>query len=243
MSIECNGYSLEIVTIFSLQGDQIVLILGIDEAGRGCVIGPLVIAGVLFKEESLLALKQIGVKDSKLLTAKKRESLVSQILSLAENHSVIKLAPKEIDHAVNSGRKLHKLNRLEAETMAKIINTLKPDEAQVDAADVIEDRFKHHIQEKLTTKAIVTSKHKADKAYPAVSAASIIAKVTRDKEIAELVAQHGDFGTGYLTDPKTMTFLKNWLKTKGEYPEFVRKSWKPARRAKNENNSTQQTLA
>jgi ribonuclease HII len=220
-----------------------VLVAGVDEAGRGCVIGPLVIAGVLIKEESLPVLKQLGVKDSKLLSPKKRESLALEIIRIAEKHLVVKLSPAEIDHAVDSGRKLHKLNRLEAETMAQIINTLKPDEAFVDAADVLEDRFKHHIQERLTTKTALTSKHKADKIYPAVSAASIIAKVNRDREIAAIATQHGDFGSGYLTDPKTMTFLKQWLKTNGDYPDFVRKSWKPAKKAKNENGAIQKTLA
>jgi len=220
-----------------------VLIAGVDEAGRGCVIGPLVIAGVLVKQENLKALKQLGVKDSKLLSPKKRETLFTEIIRLTENHHIIKLSPTEIDHAVDSGRKLHKLNRLEAETMAQIINTLKPDEAYVDAADVLEDRFKHHIQERLTIKTNLTSKHKADKIYPAVSAASIIAKVTRDSEIATLTAQYGDFGSGYLTDPKTMTFLKQWLKTNGEYPDFVRKSWKPAKKARSENDTVQKTLS
>ena len=220
-----------------------MLIAGVDEAGRGCVIGPLVVAGVLVKEENLQVLKRLGVKDSKLLSPKKREALAVEIMRLAESHLVIKLSPSEIDHAVDSGRKLHKLNRLEAETMAQIINTLKPDEAYVDAADVLEDRFKHHIQELLTVKTILTSKHKADKIYPAVSAASIIAKVTRDSEIAALAAQHGDFGSGYLTDPKTMTFLKQWLKTNGEYPDFVRKSWKPAKKARSDKDTVQKTLA
>lgn len=220
-----------------------MLIAGIDEAGRGCVIGPLVVAGVLIKEENLPVLKRLGVKDSKLLSPKKRDMLAIEILKLSEKHLVVELSPKEIDHAVQSGRKLHKLNRLEAETMAQIINALKPDVAYVDAADVLEDRFKHHIQESLTTKAIITSKHNADEIYPAVSAASIIAKVTRDKYIANLALSYGDFGSGYLTDPKTMTFLKQCLKTEGEYPDFIRKSWKPARKVKAEKDSVQKTLA
>jgi ribonuclease HII len=220
-----------------------VLIAGVDEAGRGCVIGPLVVAGVLVKEENLQVLRQLGVKDSKLLSAKKRETLFGEITRLAESHHIIKLSPSEIDRVVDSGRKLHKLNRLEAETMAQIINMLKPDEAYVDAADVLEDRFKYHIQELLTVKTNLTSKHKADKIYPAVSAASIIAKVTRDSEIAALTAQHGDFGSGYLHDPKTMTFLKQLLKTNGEYPDFVRKSWKPAKKARSENDTVQKTLS
>lgn len=207
------------------------------------MIGPLVIAGVLFREENLNSLSPLGVKDSKLLTPKKRESLFPKILQIAEKHAVIRLQPKQIDQVVLSGRKLHKLNRLEAENMAEIINQLNPDEAQVDAADVMEERFKHHIQEHLTTKTKVTSKHKADRRYLAVSAASIIAKVIRDNEIAVLADRYGDFGTGYLTDPKTIRFLKQLLQTNDEYPDFVRKSWKPARRAKAEKNTLQKTLS
>jgi len=155
----------------------------------------------------------------------------------------VKLLPSEIDRAVESKRKLHKLNRLEAQTMAQIINALKPDEAFVDAADVVEERFKHHIQEGLTVKAKVTSRHKADKIYPVVSAASIVAKVERDREIAALRVAYGDFGSGYLTDQKTMLFLKRWLQTHDEYPSCVRKSWKPAKQAKNEKGTVQKKLA
>jgi len=220
-----------------------MLVAGVDEAGRGCVIGPLVIAGVLIKEENLHALNSLGVKDSKLLSPKKREALYIEIARLAEKHEIIKLAPMKIDRAVESKRKLHKLNRLEAQTMAQIINALKPDEAYVDAADVLETRFKHHIQEGLTVKTKITSKHKADKIYPVVSAASIMAKVERDKEIATLKDVYGDFGSGYLTDQKTMRFLKQWLQTHAEYPNCVRKSWKPAKQIKNQKGTVQKKLA
>ena len=159
-----------------------MLVAGVDEAGRGCVIGPLVIAGVLIKEENLPVLRQLGVKDSKLLSPRKRVFLFAEISVLAKERNVVNISPKEIDCAVESNRKLHKLNRLEAKTMAQVINALNPDEAFVDAADILEERFKHHIQEGLTVKAKITSKHKADKIYPVVSAASIIAKVERDKE-------------------------------------------------------------
>lgn len=220
-----------------------MLIAGVDEAGRGCAIGPLVIAGVLFKEERIPALTRLGVKDSKLLSSKKRGVLAAEIARLAEKHIIMKLSPMEIDRVVESGRKLHKLNRLEAQTMAMIIEALKPDEAYVDAADVLEERFKHHIQEGLPFKAKVIAKHKADRKYPVVSAASIIAKVERDKEIAALTGEYGDFGSGYLTDPKTMRFLKQWLETHGEYPDCVRKSWKPAKQAKSEKGTVQKRLA
>ena len=220
-----------------------MLVAGVDEAGRGCVVGPLVIAGVLMKEENLPLLRRLGVKDSKLLSAKKREALSLEIARLAEKRVVVKLSPVEIDRVVESGRKLHKLNRLEAQVMAQVIAALKPDEAYVDAADVVEDRFKHHIQEGLPFKAKVIAKHKADRTYLVVSAASIIAKVERDREIAALTGEYGDFGTGYLTDPKTMRFLRQWLETHGEYPDCVRKSWKPAKQAKSEKGTVQKRLA
>lgn len=220
-----------------------MLVAGIDEAGRGCVIGPLVIAGVLIKEERMHLLAQLGVKDSKLLSPRKREALTAEIVSLAEKYLFVKLSPKEIDRAVESKRKLHKLNRLEAQTMMQVINALKPDIAYVDAADVVEDRFKHHIQEGLTVKTKIVSKHKADKIYPVVSAASIMAKVERDKEIAALKEEYGDFGSGYLNDQKTMHFLKQWLQTHDEYADCVRKSWKPAKLAKNEKGTVQKKLA
>ena len=143
---------------------------------------------------------------------------------------------------VESRRKLHKLNRLEAQTMARIIEALKPDAVYVDAADVVEERFRNHIQENLSFKTKIISEHKADRIYPVVSAASILAKVERDKEIDALTKEYGDFGSGYLADPKTTIFLNRWLETHSEYPDFVRKSWKPAKRAKNEKKSVQKKL-
>ncbi len=219
-----------------------MLIAGIDEAGRGCVIGPLVVAGVAVQNEQLSALMALGVKDSKLLTAKKREALYDEITKLTQTYKTIKLAPVEIDKAVECSRRLHKLNRLEAQTMAQIIQTLSPNEAYVDAADVLEHRFANHIRECLTIKAKIISRHKADLIFPIVSAASIIAKVERDREIATLRGEYGDFGSGYLHDPKTQLFMTQWLKDNADYPSCVRKSWKPAKKALSERSAKQQTL-
>ncbi len=219
-----------------------MLVAGVDEAGRGCVIGPLVVAGVAVKTENLQLLIDLGVKDSKLLSAKKRESLYPEIIRLTEKHHIIKVPPAQIDKVVRSSRTLHKLNRLEAQTMAKIIEILRPDEAYVDAADVVEHRFGNHISELLRFKTKIVSEHKADRTYPVVSAASIIAKVQRDGEIARLKGKYGDFGSGYLTDDKTMDFLKRLLDTNGDYPSCIRKAWKPAQRAKSEHGSLQTKL-
>lgn len=219
-----------------------MLIAGIDEAGRGSVIGPLVIAGVLAEEAALQKFKDLGVKDSKLLTARRREVLSAEIKKVARACDVAKLWPDEIDVVVNSGRKLHKLNRLEATTMARIIENLRPDIVYVDAADVLEQRFKHHILECLPFKTKVISEHKADRNYAIVSAASIVAKVERDLEIAVLASKYGDFGSGYPHDPRTMTFLTQCIGKMTEYPDFVRKSWRPAKRVKNEKGWAQAKL-
>ncbi|MCW3996247.1 MAG: ribonuclease HII [Candidatus Bathyarchaeota archaeon] len=219
-----------------------MLVAGVDEAGRGCVIGPLVVAGICVKSEVLPLLVELGVKDSKLLTAKKREALYPEILKLTQSHHIIKVPPSQIDKVVHSARRLHRLNRLEAQTMAQVIEALKPDHAYVDAADVLAYRFGSHIRECLSVKARIVARHKADRIYPVVSAASIIAKVERDREIANLRAEYGDFGSGYLIDDKTMVFLKRLLDELGDYPSCVRKSWEPARRAKAEHGTEQKTL-
>jgi len=219
-----------------------LLVAGVDDAGRGPVIGPLVIAGVVMKEEDLPKLTQIGAKDSKMLSPHRREVLAVEIKRIVEKYAVVKLLPREIDDVVINGRKLHKLNRLEAQAMARVIAELKPDKAYVDASDVMEKRFKQHILECLPFEIDIVSEHKADKNYPIVSAASIIAKVERDREIAELRNIHGDFGSGYPSDPRTVKFLDECLKRFGEYPDFVRRSWKPAKKAKSEKQARQQKL-
>lgn len=214
-------------------------IAGIDDAGRGAVIGPLVIAGVLIEDKDLPRLTDMGVKDSKRLSPDKRGYLAMKIKKLAVEWHVVKLSPEEIDKVVKTGRKLHRLNRLEAQTMAKVIENLRPDIAYVDASDVLADRFGRHIAEELSFKVQIVSEHKADKKYPVVSAASIIAKVERDRAISRLQQKYRSFGCGYPTDPKTLDFLENWINEFGFYPDFVRKSWKPAKRLKNEAKSKQ----
>jgi ribonuclease HII len=209
-----------------------MLVAGVDDAGRGAVIGPLVIAGVLVKEEDLPRLKELGVKDSKLLSPRRREVLAVEIKRIVQKHAVLKLQPREIDVVVKSGRKLHKLNWLEAQTMARVIEALRPDMVYVDASDVLEERFKQHILECMSFRVDIVSEHKADRNYVAVSAASIIAKVERDREIAELAQVYGDFGSGYPSDLRTMSFLKQVVERTGEYPESIRESWKPAKKVK-----------
>ncbi|MDH4221386.1 MAG: ribonuclease HII [Candidatus Bathyarchaeota archaeon] len=217
-------------------------IAGVDEAGRGPIIGPLVVAGVLLDEKDLPKLMYLGVKDSKRLLPRRREELAAEIKELALKYHVAMLSPAEIDRVVETGKKLHKLNRLEAQTMAKVIKILKPDVAYVDASDVLADRFKQHIAENLTFKVQIISEHKADVKYPIVSAASIIAKVERDRALSALQEKYGNMGCGYATDHNTIKFLEKWIRTFGFYPDFVRKSWKPAKRLKREAEAEQTKL-
>lgn len=213
-------------------------VAGVDDAGRGPVIGPLVIAGVLMKKDDLPRLVELGVKDSKLLSSRRREKLSETLKKLAVKHHVVILPPEEIDRVVETGRRFRKLNWLEAQAMARVITELKPDLVYVDASDVSCDRFRRQIAEFLNFDVQIVSEHKADITYPVVSAASIIAKVERDQAISLLKQKYGDVGSGYVADQKTMHFLENWLKKFGSYPSFVRKSWKPAKKLKSKENQT-----
>jgi ribonuclease HII len=184
----------------------------------------------------------LGVKDSKLLSPEKRATLAKQIRKLVMNCHVMFLSPLEIDRVVETGKRLYRLNRLEAQSMARVITILKPDVAYVDAADVVANRFGEHISENLDFTLKLVSEHKADLTYPVVSAASIIAKVERDQAIFNLQKKHGDLGCGYPSDSITINFLGNWIRKFGSYPDFVRKSWKTSKRLKMEFDSRQKKL-
>ena len=204
-------------------------IAGVDDAGRGPIIGPLVIAGVLLNEDRSRDLISMGVRDSKLLSPETRTQLDGKIRQMATKISVVEAQPKEIDDVVLHGGKLKKLNYLEAKLMAQVIADLKPEKAFVDASDVNEERYGQTILEFLPNElknVRIVSEHHADRNFPIVSAASIIAKVRRDSVVESLRSQYGDLGSGYITDPKTLAFLREWRKSHTEYPPIVRRSWK-----------------
>ena len=203
------------------------LICGIDEAGRGPVLGPMVISGVCINNDQTDLLSQLGVKDSKKLSQKKRKSLTEKINEICICKSYI-VNPDEIDKRVDLKISL---NRLEQLKMAEIINFLKPDIIYIDAADVNEKRFGQSMQDLLIyTPSKLISKHKADDIYPIVSAASIIAKDMRDRLITELHGKFGDFGSGYTSDEKTIDYLTEWIQKHRKAPDFARKSWNTVKR-------------
>lgn len=204
------------------------LICGIDEAGRGPVLGPMVVCGVCFNKSKLNFLSKIGVKDSKKLSKKQRSELAKLIKTNCENYKVIIVDAQEIDARE---KKRITLNRLEENKMAEIINELKPDVVYIDAADVNEERFKKSILEKLSySPKKIISKHKADDLFPIVSASSIIAKDLRDNIIEDLKKKYGDFGSGYPSDIRSIEYLREWIKEKKSVPHFARETWETTKK-------------
>ena len=200
-----------------------------DDAGRGPVIGPLVIAGIRIEEEKLDQLKLLGVKDSKKLTPEARTQLSTEIPNVVDEYHVVELEAAQLDLVVNRSPRFQRLNLLEAKAMAEVIEKLKPHLVYVDASDTRPERFKNNILEHLSFRPKLVSEHHADEKYPSVSAASILAKVRRDSRIEEIRKDYGDIGSGYATDPKTVRFLSEYYLANRDFPPIVRRSWKTLR--------------
>ena len=200
------------------------MICGVDEAGRGPVLGPLVVAGVVC--ESDVPLRQLNVRDSKKLSPERREQLVPGIEEVCRAEIVV-VPAADIDVM----RAEMSLNSFEARLFANVIEKLHPDTAYVDAVDVDEIEFKREIQKHLPIEVEIVSQHQADDLFPVVSAASIVAKVRRDREMRKIEESFGvHVGSGYPSDPDTIAFLENWIKEKGTLPPHTRASWDTARR-------------
>jgi ribonuclease HII len=204
-----------------------MMIGGVDEAGRGSIIGPLVVAGVSVRESKIEELRHMGVRDSKVLTRKARARLFGEIFKVADSVCVHKVGPVEVDGSVS----VRGLNKLEAKVMAAVIDRMEADEIYVDSCDVNPARYRDCMEQHLVTKPRrLHSMHHADSTNIVVSAASIIAKITRDQEIQEIRIRYGrGVGSGYPSDEKTMRFIRRWVAKNGQAPEFARNSWKPLR--------------
>jgi len=204
-------------------------VCGVDDAGRGPVIGPLVVAGIRIEEERLDQLRSLGVKDSKKLSPEARLKLSIEIPEIVDEYHIVELEAAHLDRVVNRSPKFQRLNLLEARAMAEVIEKLKPHLVYVDASDTRPERFKNNILENLSFKPKVISEHHADEKYPSVSAASILAKVRRDSRIEELRKEYGEIGSGYAHDPITVRFLSEYYLMNQDFPPIVRRSWKTLR--------------
>lgn len=197
------------------------MICGIDEAGRGSLIGPMVICIIYARSEDIDYLKFLGVRDSKTLTKHKRRALFKKI-SERFNYRIIKIEPEEIDLYVER----YSINFLEVKKISEILNIDRPKEIYIDSfynnPKLLEDK----LRASLKYECKIISENKAEEKYPIVAAASIVAKVIRDNEIENLKRIYGDFGSGYPSDKRTLKFILEYYSKNGFVPKIVRKSWK-----------------
>lgn len=197
-----------------------MIVAGVEEAGRGPVIGPMVMAIAACAEKDLARLLEAGVKDSKMLSPRQREIIFKKIIEICD-YRIIILQPSDIDAALNDPNM--NLNKLEAYTSAKLINMVDADKVTLDCPSTNTSAYAATVQGKVDREVAILAEHKADVNHVVVGAASILAKVTRDAEIEKIKKEIGiDFGSGYPSDPNTVKFLKmNW-KT---HEKIFRKTW------------------
>ncbi|MEI8330686.1 MAG: ribonuclease HII [Methanomicrobiales archaeon] len=195
------------------------MICGVDEAGKGSVLGPMVVAAVGISSEDVL--KDLGVKDSKMLSAKERERLYTIIKKICRI-AIVKLDAQDID----SVRQDMTLNAVVAWAHAQVITKLSPSCAYVDACDVNTFRYAEMVKNHLDFPCEIVSEHHADEKFPVVSAASIIAKVTRDRAIILYAKKYGEIGSGYPSDAITIRWLNSYIEEYRIPPLIARKSWK-----------------
>lgn len=214
-------------------------LIGIDDAGRGPVLGPMILAGILIDESEEKKLKEIGAKDSKLLTPSKRKSLGDKFKKDYPYHIELS-TPIEIDESPN-------LNNLEAIKAAKIINKLSQETKEkikviIDCPSINTEAWGKFVENLIIEKEKIELhvEHKADFNYPVVSAASIIAKEKREEEMEKLRNELKiDFGSGYPSDPKTKEFIKKNYENE-THKEIIRHSWATVKNLKK--NKTQKSL-
>jgi ribonuclease HII len=194
---------------------------GVDEAGKGAVLGSLFVAGVCIDSSELKYLERMGLRDSKALSAKRREFLSKRIEKVCAVQ-LQEITAQQIDEL----RTVLTVNEILVRGHAQALRYLKPDVAFVDAADVNESRFSERVKEASGINKVI-AEHNADTNYAIVSAASIIAKVSRDTSIRALERSLGvTIGSGYPSDVTTISFLKKWFDARGNLPPGTRRSWK-----------------
>jgi ribonuclease HII len=195
--------------------------LGIDEAGRGSVVGPLVVGGFLIPADRAGSLPELDVRDSKLLSPARRRAAYDRIGRVGRRYHVT-LTPAEIDAAVRVGG----LNELEARAFGRLVREARPEVAYVDACDPVAERFGRTVATFAGIPTRIVSQHRADRDLPVVGAASIVAKVLRDRAISRLHARLGtELGSGYPSDRRTRAFVADTLR-RGERPGWLRASWR-----------------
>jgi ribonuclease HII len=203
----------------------VILVAGIDEAGRGPVIGPMVLAAVAIEQDRIPELVEAGAADSKKLSPKRREAVAAALRAIPGIRIEIEVVtPAEIDAAVRN--RAFSLNGLEISRMASLIERIEPDEVYVDMVGHSGAKMALSLHRLIECRPRIVAAAKADATYAVTSAASVIAKTRRDAEIRLLEERYeshfGPLGSGYPSDPKTVEFLKRAVTTDAT---FIRRSW------------------
>lgn len=195
-------------------------VLGIDEAGRGCVLGDLVVGGFVVEGVDDLALVAAGAGDSKAMTPARRLEVRTALVELG-TADVRCIAARAIDAG--------NLNTLEEDAIVALVREHRPDLVIIDALGHpsalprIQARLMDRVGPDIQARWILEPK--ADANHPVVGAASVFAKTTRDALLDEVRAAWGEVGSGYPSDPKTKQWLAAWARTGKPWPDFVRTRW------------------
>ena len=194
--------------------------LGLDEAGRGPVIGPLVVAAVLADEQE--GLRRLGVADSKALSRERRSELAPKIARIAQVRTIV----------IPAGKLEENLNDVELRVMAELVSEFAPELVYFDVPTHPRgvERFRRRLRELVGPGPKLIGENHAERRWPVVAAASIVAKVRRDEEVLKLRKRYGDFGWGYPSERKVREFLERWYREHGDLPPCVRRKWRTARR-------------
>jgi ribonuclease HII len=195
------------------------VICGVDEAGKGSVLGPMVVAAVGCREIEDLA--PLPIRDSKVLRPKQREE-IDDILRRDFPVSIVTIDAAGIDEA----RSRINMNECVARLHAGALKELRPRLAYVDACDVNAERYGRTVAGYLDFPCDVIAEHRADARHKIVGAASVVAKVARDRAIRYLDEEYGGIGSGYPSDPVTIEFLRRYIRDYGRPPPCARWSWK-----------------
>jgi ribonuclease HII len=214
-------------------------ILGIDEAGRGPVLGNLFVAGVCVSEDQLKVLDTSEVNDSKQLSPQKRKILFDFILNNCLSYEICQITVEVIDRNIKGTKSL---NELEIEQMCAIIKKINPDEVYIDAIESHTENFKEKVINSLKKIGVehipnIIAKNKADAEFKVVGAASILAKVSRDEALDKyrvIYNEFGEIGSGYTSDTVTIDFLKRYISKNKSLPPIARKSWSTSTNLLNE---------
>lgn len=199
------------------------ILVGIDEAGRGPLIGSMIVAGVAIDKEELDALSSIGVRDSKKLSRSRRETLLESIVERASTILAIPISPVDIDR--------ENVNEIEITAIERILKAMTTIYGYCPKTYIDLFTTEEQISRLRLICSDIVAEHGADNKYTVVAAASIIAKVLRDWHVEMLRRAVGDFGSGYPSDPRTITWITSASSEEMlRAAPFIRHKWATVRR-------------